>query len=99
MTIDECFELIDDDKTKTISLSELKMAIIRFDLNLTDRQAQLFVARLAEPGKDYISKDAFIKRFWAAYTYEEVITDKENSNNQNPNQNTTSSNSRIATSL
>jgi Ca2+-binding EF-hand superfamily protein len=37
MSIDELFDLIDDDKSDTISLAELKQAIIRFDLNLTDR--------------------------------------------------------------
>jgi Ca2+-binding EF-hand superfamily protein len=36
-SIEELFDLIDDDKSDTISLSELKQAIIRFDLNLTDR--------------------------------------------------------------
>ena len=37
MSIDELFDLIDDDKSDTISLAELKQAIIRCDLNLTDR--------------------------------------------------------------
>jgi Ca2+-binding EF-hand superfamily protein len=36
-SIEELFDLIDDDESDTISLSELKQAIIRFDLNLTDR--------------------------------------------------------------
>lgn len=76
-SIEELFDLIDDDKSDTISLSELKQAIIRFDLNLTDRQAQLFIARLAEPGKNYISKDAFVKRFWAAYTYDEIVNNSQ----------------------
>lgn len=37
MSIEKLFDLIDDDKSDTISLADLKQAIIRFDLNLTDK--------------------------------------------------------------
>jgi hypothetical protein len=37
LTIHDCFALIDDDGSQTISLSELKQALIRFDLRLTDK--------------------------------------------------------------
>ena len=72
-TIQHCFDLIDDDGSQTISLSELKQALIRFDLRLTDKQVLIFLERLAEPGKGYISREAFIKRFWSAFTYDSIV--------------------------
>jgi len=77
LTIQACFALIDDDGSQTISLTELKQALVRFDLRLTDKQMKIFLERLAEPGKHYISQDAFIKRFWSAYTYDQVLVHEE----------------------
>lgn len=37
ITIHQCFSMIDTDDSKTISISELQNAIIRFDLGLTDK--------------------------------------------------------------
>jgi Ca2+-binding EF-hand superfamily protein len=72
-SIQHCFDLIDDDGSGTISLEELKRALVRFDLRLTDKQVKIFLDRLGEPGKGYISREAFIKRFWSAYTYDDVL--------------------------
>lgn len=81
-TVEECFDILDDSGTGTISISELKQALIRFDLRLTERQLQKFIDRIASSGNslkkaEYITKEAFKKRFWAAYTYDE-LTDEAN---------------------
>ena len=75
-TIQKCFDLIDDDGSQTISLSELKQALVRFDLRLNDKQVLIFLERIAEKDKGYISREAFIKRFWSAFTYEDVMVDE-----------------------
>jgi hypothetical protein len=77
LTIEACFDLLDDDKSQTISLGELKQALRRFDLRLTDKQTEIFLQRTAEEGKSYISREAFVKRFWSAYTYDDVVTREE----------------------
>jgi Ca2+-binding EF-hand superfamily protein len=77
LTIETCFDLIDDDGSQTASFAELKQALARFDLRLSDQQVQAFLARLGEPGAAHIGRDAFIKRFWSAFTYDDVRTDQE----------------------
>jgi len=72
MTIEACFDLIDDDGSQTVSMDELKQAIIRFDLRLNDKQIKVFLSRLSDKNATYISRDAFIKRFWSAFTYENI---------------------------
>ena len=51
LTIESCFDLIDSDNSQTISLTELKQALIRFELPLND---------------------AFVSRFWSAFTYDQI---------------------------
>jgi hypothetical protein len=81
LTVEACFDKIDDDGSQTASYSELKQAVNRFGLGLSEQQFQAFFRRLAgEPGAPcpgYISREAFIQRFWAAYTYDDVLTAKE----------------------
>mmetsp|Transcript_42491 Transcript_42491/g.65171 ORF Transcript_42491/g.65171 Transcript_42491/m.65171 type:complete len:116 (-) Transcript_42491:6082-6429(-) len=77
MTIEACFDMIDDDRSQTISMDELKQALIRFDLRLTGKQVSVFLSRLSEAGKSYISRDAFMKRFWSAFTYDAILTHEE----------------------
>lgn len=77
LTVEACFDLIDDDGSQTISLSELKQALIRFDLRLTDLQVKHFLKRICESGKDYISREAFVQRFWSAYTYDDLLSSEE----------------------
>ena len=71
-SISECFDLIDTDQSQTISFEELKLALNRFQLNLSDKHLKVFVNRLGDQKKSYITKLEFLTRFWAAYTYEEI---------------------------
>ena len=71
-SISECFDLIDTDQSQTISFEELKNALSRFQLSISDRQLQIFLDRLGASQKTYITKHEFLTRFWAAYTYEDV---------------------------
>ena len=77
ITIADCFDLIDNDKSETISLAELKLALVRFGLGLSDKQVKIFLERLCDPGQTFISREAFIKRFWSAYTYDLRAADVE----------------------
>ena len=38
MTIQECFNIIDQDQSQTIDLEEMKSALIRFNLGLNDKE-------------------------------------------------------------
>lgn len=76
MTIEQCFNLIDDDMSATINATELKQALIRFNLGLNDRKIKIFTERLLGSGKKSISREAFIQRFWSAFTYDEIKMDK-----------------------
>lgn len=71
-SIMECFDLIDTDNSQTISFEELKQALNRFQLGLSDKQLKVFAQRLGEDQKSYMTKHEFLTRFWAAYTYEEM---------------------------
>jgi len=48
--------MIDTDDSKTISISELQNAIIRFDLGLTDKQVKVFLKRLDPKNTFYITQ-------------------------------------------
>lgn len=72
LSISECFDLIDTDNSQTISYDELSLALNRFQLNLSDKQLKQFISRLGKDKKNYITKQEFLARFWAAYTYEEI---------------------------
>jgi len=71
-SISECFDLIDTDNSQTISFEELKLALNRFQLGLSDKHLKMFVSRLGDNTKSYMTKREFLTRFWAAYTYEEI---------------------------
>ncbi len=58
-------------------MDELKNAMIRFQLGISDKELKVFLQRLDEDGKGFISQSQFIKRFWSAYTYENVFEDEE----------------------
>lgn len=55
LSIHKCFNLIDEDNSQTISLDELKQAIIRFQINISDKELKVFMARLDEDKKGYIT--------------------------------------------
>lgn len=73
----ECFDLIDTDNSQTISFEELKQAINRFQLGFSDKQLNMFSKRLGEDEKSYMTRQEFLTRFWAAYTYEEDKEEEE----------------------
>ena len=58
-------------------MSELKQALIRFNLGLQDKELKMFIARLDRDQTDYMTKEEFVQRFWAAYTYDDVFTDED----------------------
>ena len=72
LTIESCFDLIDSDNSQTISLTELKQALIRFELPLNDKQINVFLERVRGEGNSYVTKDAFVSRFWSAFTYDQI---------------------------
>jgi len=76
-SISECFDLIDTDESSTISFEELKLALNRFQLGLSEKQSKMFCTRLGADKKTYLTKREFLTRFWAAYTYEEIVDPKE----------------------
>ncbi len=78
ITIHKCFNLIDEDNTQTVSTEELRNAFIRFNLDISDKELKIFLQRLDEEGKGYISQTQFIKRFWSAYTYDNVFENEDN---------------------
>jgi hypothetical protein len=47
--------------------------LIRFQIALTDKEIKMFLQRLDEDRKGYITEQQFIKKFWAAYTYDDVF--------------------------
>lgn len=74
ITIHKCFNFIDEDNSSTISLDEMRQALIRFQIaDLSDKELKVFLARLDEDKKGYISQQQFLKKFWAAYTYDDVF--------------------------
>lgn len=78
LSVEACFDLIDDDGSKTVSREELKRALIRFQLDLPQTQLEAFLDRVTGASKEaFISREAFVRRFWAAYTYEDVSTEEE----------------------
>ena len=77
MTIQKCFGFIDDDNSSTISLEELKAAMIRFKTGLSEKEVKMFLQLLDEDRKGYITEQQFIKKFWAAYTYDDVFQAEE----------------------
>ena len=60
--------------------------MIRCDLRLTDRQLNVFMEKISDnlgsSNKDYVSRQAFIKKFWSAYTYEDSMLVKEEGDSQ-----------------
>jgi len=56
-----------------VSIEELKNAMIRFQIALTDKEIKMFLHRLDEERKGYITEQQFLKKFWAAYTYDDVF--------------------------
>jgi Ca2+-binding EF-hand superfamily protein len=73
ITVQKCFNLIDEDSSQTISIEELKAALIRFQINLSDKEIKVFLQKLDEDKKGYISQSQFMKKFWAAYTYDDLF--------------------------
>jgi hypothetical protein len=51
--------------------------LIRFQINLTDKEIKMFLQRLDEDRKGYITEAQFLKKFWAAYTYDDVFQAEE----------------------
>lgn len=55
LTIHKCFNLIDEDSSQTVSIEELKQALIRFQLSISDKELKVFMQRLDEDKKGYIT--------------------------------------------
>ena len=78
MSIEECFRIIDTDNSQTISFAEFAAALNRFQLGLSDKQLKMFLGRLGvQQAKSYLTKQEFLTRFWAAYTYEQIEDTEE----------------------
>ena len=78
MSIEECFAIIDTDHSGTISFAEFAAALTRFQLGLSDQQLKMFLSRLGVgERKSYLTKQEFLARFWAAYTYETIEDTEE----------------------
>ena len=58
-------------------MDELRNAIIRFQIDITDKELKVFLAKLDEEGKGYITQSQFIHKFWSAYTYEDVFNSND----------------------
>jgi Ca2+-binding EF-hand superfamily protein len=56
VTIQKCFGFIDDDNSSTISLEELKAAMIRFRTGLSEKEIKMFLQLLDEDRKGYITE-------------------------------------------
>lgn len=77
--------MIDTDGSTTISLEELKQALIRFNIGLKEKEIKIFLKRIDQNEKGYLSKTEFLERFWSAYTYEDVFGDeKDEEEESNP---------------
>jgi hypothetical protein len=44
-------------------------------MDITDKELKVFLAKLDEENRGYITQEQFIKRFWSAYTYEDIFND------------------------
>lgn len=77
VSIQKCFEMIDTDNSATISLDELKQALIRFNIGLKEKELKIFLKRIDQNDKGYLSKAEFLDRFWSAYTYEDVFEEEK----------------------
>ena len=55
LTIHKCFNLIDEDNSQSVSVDELKNAIIRFQLDISDKELKVFLKRIDSEGKGYVS--------------------------------------------
>jgi hypothetical protein len=84
VSIQKCFEMIDTDNSTTISLEELKQALIRFNLGLKEKEIKIFLKRIDQNEKGYLSKTEFLERFWSAYTYEDVFGDDKDEEERSP---------------
>jgi hypothetical protein len=67
----ECFDLIDTDNSGMVSVEDLKIAFIRFDLGISDAGFKVLVSRMDPLKKGYLTQEEFLTRFWSAYTYDE----------------------------
>jgi len=77
ITIHKCFDLIDEDNSQTVSKPDFKKALLRFNLDIQDKEINVFIDKVFETGSQYITQAQFIKKFWSAYTYENVFQDEE----------------------
>jgi Ca2+-binding EF-hand superfamily protein len=55
VSIQKCFEMIDTDGSTTISLEELKQALIRFNIGLKEKEIKIFLKRIDQNEKGYLS--------------------------------------------
>jgi hypothetical protein len=42
-------------------------------VSLSDKEIKVFLARLDDEKKGYVSQTQFLKKFWAAYTYDDLF--------------------------
>lgn len=55
ISIHECFKMIDTDDSTTISIQELSNALVRFDLDLSNKQTKAFLARIDSQSLGFIT--------------------------------------------
>lgn len=69
LTVAACFNLIDKDSSQTISVDELFKAFSHFDLGIPEREVRILVDRIDSEKTGTISKQAFLRKFWTAFTF------------------------------
>lgn len=70
-------QAVEEDDQQTVTMDELKSAIIRFNLGLSEKQIKVFLQRLDAENTGFMTQEQFIKRFWSAYTYEDIIDSED----------------------
>jgi|LauGreDrversion4_2_1035121.scaffolds.fasta_scaffold06156_3 Ca2+-binding EF-hand superfamily protein len=60
VSVEKCFQLIDSDQSTTISVDDLKQALIRFNVGLKEKEIKLLLQGIDQSNRGYISKNEFI---------------------------------------
>lgn len=42
-------------------------------LDMSDKELRMFLSNLSEEGQEFITQSKFLRRFWSAYTYDNVF--------------------------
>lgn len=60
MTISQCFKLIDQDGSGTLSVNELITSFCKFNLGVPEREVKILVNNLDTEGRGYITRNTFL---------------------------------------